>query len=109
MAEVPHGQDLREGCWYVITRIDPHDPNPSMKVGDVALCAAERPGCLDPENHESDGMGTQWFADFGVNDDGDEAYRTLVNGVVFLREAEDIASRIVNAKAPKRLEKGRAG
>lgn len=85
MGAVKQGRNLREGCYYIITEIDPHDPNPSLKVGDEVLCATEKPGCIDPENHESDGMGTQWFADFGDIGDGEQAYRTLVNGVAFSR------------------------
>lgn len=74
-----HGKNLREGCWYRIVEIDPHDPDPSLKVGDEVLCAAEKAGCVDPENHEDDGMGTQWFADF----DG-EAYRTLITEIALI-------------------------
>lgn len=79
---VASGTDLTPGRWYRITEIDPHDPEPSLKVGDVVLCAEGKPRCIDPENHEDDGMGTQWFADYEA-DVGDDsgAYRTLVNGV----------------------------
>ena len=79
---VKSGKNLRAGAHYVITEIDPHDPNPSLKVGDIVLCAAEKPGCIDPENHLEDGMGTEWFADFASDEDGG-AYRTLVTGVAF--------------------------
>lgn len=79
---VPKGQNLTPGSYYRITEIDPSDPDPSLKVGDVVLCAGERAGCISPTNHESDGMNTQWFADY----DGEEAYRTLVNGVEFVEK-----------------------
>lgn len=39
------------------------------------------PGFIDPENHAADGMGTQWFADYGEDVGDDGAYRTLVNGL----------------------------
>ena len=83
--KIKNGAHLREGCWYVITDIDPNDPNPSLKAGTRLLCAAERAGCIDPENHEDDGMGTQWFADF---DKEEGAYRTLVTGVAYLSGPE---------------------
>jgi hypothetical protein len=80
--QIPHGQDLITGRYYRIIEIDPHDPDPSLKVGDVVRCAAQEPGCIDPENVENDGMGTQWFADYDARwDDGEGAYRTLVTEV----------------------------
>jgi hypothetical protein len=84
---IKNGENLVVGCLYRITQIDPHDPSPSLRVGALVRCAPEQAGCIDPENHESDGMGTQWFADFGdleVEDDG-PAYRTLVTGLEFVR------------------------
>lgn len=87
--QIENGKNLLPGCLYRITEIDPHDPNPSLRVGALVRCEAEKPGCIDPENHESDGMGTQWFADFGdIEDDDDGAYRTLVNGVEFVSGPE---------------------
>jgi hypothetical protein len=77
--EVPKGQDLTPGRWYRITELDPADFAPSLHVGDVVLCAAERAGCIDPVNRQSDGMGTQWFAD--LSSDEDVGFQTLVNGV----------------------------
>ncbi len=52
----------------------------------MVLCAVEKPGCIDPENHESDGMGTQWFADFDPSAEDGGVYRTLVNGVMYTHE-----------------------
>lgn len=86
---IANGKNLLPGHLYRIVELDPHDPNPSLKVGDLVRCAAETKGCIDPENHESDGMGTQWFADFGEIEDGEQAYRTLVNGVVFVAGPEE--------------------
>lgn len=86
--KIKNGENLREGCYYRITEIDPHDPEPSMQVGAIVLCAKERAGCIDPENHEHDGMGTQWFADYSLYEEGDGeyefAYRTLVTGLEFV-------------------------
>lgn len=79
--KVRHGEDLVAGHWYRIVEIDPHDRDPSLKVGDLLMASGElRPGFIDPENHAADGMGTQWFADFGGGaGEDDDAYRTLVN------------------------------
>jgi len=77
--KVPKGQHLTPGCYYRITELDPSDFAPSLHVGDVVLCAAERAGCIDPVNHEADGMGTQWFAD--LSSDEEVGFQTLVNGV----------------------------
>ena len=71
---IPRGQDLIEGRYYRITEIDPTDPSPTMKVGDVVLCADWRAGCIDPEWQEDTGCR---FADA----QGDDGYGTLVNGV----------------------------
>jgi hypothetical protein len=77
--KVRYGESLIPSHWYRIVEIDPHDPDPTLKVGDVVRCAEEEPGCLDPENHQNDGMGTQWFADYDENwNEGDGAYRTLI-------------------------------
>ncbi len=76
---VPKGADLIPGKWYLITELDPLDFAPSLCVGDVVLCAPERVGCIDPTNHESDGMGTQWFAD--LSSDEEVGFQALVNGV----------------------------
>jgi hypothetical protein len=57
--KIKNGENLREGCWYVITDIDPDDPDPSLSEGDEILCAEAKPGCVSPENHNLDGMGTQ--------------------------------------------------
>lgn len=85
--KIENGQDLVVGSIYRITEIDPNDPDPSLKVGALVRCAPEQAGCIDPENHESDGMGTQWFADFGDVEDEEDgpAYRTLVTGVELVR------------------------
>jgi len=90
--KIKDGETLREGCYYRILEIDPHDPDPSMRVGAIVLCAAERPGCIDPESHEDDGMGTQWFADYSLNDDGEFTYRTLVNGLEFVSEPRAVVT-----------------
>ena len=90
---VKSGENLREGAWYRIVELDPSDPNPSLKVGDVLECKAQTAGCIDPENKLDDGMGAEWFADY----DNVEAYRTLVTKVelVSITEAEFKASRVV--------------
>lgn len=82
---VKQGENLVVGNWYRIVEIDPHDPDPSLKVGHVLECKAEAAGCIDPENHADDGMGTQWFADYGPADDDEVAYRTLVTRVELFR------------------------
>lgn len=89
---VKSGENLRVGDWYRIVELDPSDPNPSLKEGHVLECKAETAGCIDPENHLEDGMGTEWFADYGPVPDvepGDDgmAYRTLVTKVEFVRGA----------------------
>jgi hypothetical protein len=76
---VKSGATLQVGRWYRITEIAPSDPNPTQKVGDVLQCAAEKPGCIDPDNHLSDAMGVEWFADLLGADDG---FGTLVTGLV---------------------------
>lgn len=82
---IANGKNLIPGALYRIVEIDPHDPDPSLNVGVLVRCESEKAGCIDPENHESDAMGTQWFADFGETDDDDgPTYRTLVNGVDFV-------------------------
>lgn len=93
--KVEYGKNIRVGCWYRIVEIDPHDPSPSMRAGDMLLCAPERPGCVDPENHESDGMGTQWFADYN----GDDAYRTLITELEFVRGPEELLALRAGEKA----------
>lgn len=75
------GTNLRPGSYYRILELDPHDPHPSLNVGAIVLCAAECKGCIDPENHLDDGMGTEWFADYSKRSG---AYRTLVNAVEFI-------------------------
>ncbi len=82
--QVPKGQNLILGRHYRITEIDPSDPEPSLKVGDVVLCAEARSGCIDPENHARDGFGTQWFADLSLNEE--IGFLTLVNGVELVEE-----------------------
>lgn len=74
----PSGTTLTVGRYYRITLIDPADIDPSLKGGDVVLCAANTPGCIDPESMVNDGLGTEWFADY---DAANGAFRTLVNGV----------------------------
>ena len=83
---VPQGSNLIPGLWYRIARLDPHDPNPSMTRGAIVQCASEKADCIDPENHASDGMGAQWFADYGLNDDGEFAYKTLIIGVELVEQ-----------------------
>lgn len=84
------GQNLREGSWYRIVEIDPTDPSPSLKVGDVLLCKALTPGCIDPENHVEDGMGAEWFADYHFDPEEDDgAYRTLLTKVEFVRGPDE--------------------
>lgn len=80
---VPNGENLRLGCLYRIVEIDPSDLNPSLRVGDLIRCDASKSGCIDPENHESEGLNTQWFADYN---ESDGSFRTLVNGVEFVSE-----------------------
>jgi hypothetical protein len=75
---VASGKNLTPGRYYRITKIDPGDPNPSLRVGDVVLCAAATAGCIDPEQHISDGMGTEWFADYDI---AEGSFGTLINGV----------------------------
>lgn len=88
---VKSGKNLEVGSWYRIVELDPGDPNPSLRVGHVLECKPKAAGCIDPENVLKDGMGTEWFADFGPAADaepGDEdAFRTLVTKVEFVRGA----------------------
>lgn len=89
---VKSGEDLIVGQWYRIVQVDPKDANPSLKAGHVLQCKPETVGCIDPENHLADGMGTEWFADYGPapdGDDGEVAYRTLVTKV------EQVGNRVV--------------
>ncbi len=83
MVTLKVGSNLWLGRRYRILEIDPSDPDPSLKVGDMVLCAAQTKGCIDPENHEGDGLETQWFADY---DEAEGVYRTLVTRVEFVPE-----------------------
>lgn len=69
--------DLTTGRYYRIT-VDPGDADPSLKDGDVLLCAVSTPNCIDPENMVGDDMGDQWFADY---DAVDGSFRTIVSAV----------------------------
>jgi hypothetical protein len=43
------------------------------------MCSPElKPGFLDPDNHEADGMGTQWFADYHDIEGDYGGYGTLI-------------------------------
>lgn len=75
---VKQGTTLVIGRWYRITVIDPTDPDPSLKVGDIVRCAEMEKGCIDPESMISDGMGVEWFADYDAREG---SFRTLVNDV----------------------------
>jgi len=75
--QVAPGTTLTPGHWYRITEIGA-DPDPSLQVGDVVMCADEEPRCVWSQPVGSDGMGAEWFADY---DASSGTYRTLVNGL----------------------------
>lgn len=74
---VRRGDTLKPGRYYRITEIDPTDPEPSCKVGDVLKCT------VDPGAGE---LAADWFADFGGSWFGDfleqGSFGTLIIGLV---------------------------
>ncbi len=75
---VRRGSVLKPGRWYRITQIDPSDPEPSLKVGDVIRCSGD-PGVRELSHEWYPDFGGCWFADL----DGPtcEGFGTLITGL----------------------------